>query len=301
MMNRPVRIEADDAGLDGGVDRRGTERGADEAVGDRRRARAAARRPRSARRGPWRRSAVKLPVMSVEPPRMPTSQPTPVLTSGEEMTSPSRTIAMRRLGSPVGLQAALPVMSAQVSPPLPLKSIATTHSTLWSRWTALAPVISSPWMTVGPTSRVSPWSDGRTWLPSLVGFGVGLGGREDLVDRQLGGGADALLGLLRLLVAGDARQLDEDPVLALAHQRGLGDAEGVHAAAQHLRGSCRRSPRWPGSARCPPPRRRTARRRWRSRPRLGLTLIASARHPARRPSTRKKRTQTPRDMRDILY
>jgi hypothetical protein len=30
-------------------------------------------------------------------------------------------------------------------------------------------------------------------------------------------------------------------------------------------------------------------------------LIASARHPARRPRTRKKRTQTPRDMRNILY
>ena len=95
--------------------------------------------------------ALKLPVMSVEPPRMPTSQPTLSLTSGEEMISPSRTIAMRRLGSPEGLQAALPVMSAQVLPPAPLKSIATTHSTLWSRWTALAPVISSPWMTVGPT------------------------------------------------------------------------------------------------------------------------------------------------------
>ena len=113
--------------------------------------------------------AVKLPVMSVEPPRMPTSQPTPVLTSGEEMILPSRTIAMRRLGSPDGLQAALPVMSAQVSPPLPLKSMATTHSTLWSRWTASAPVISSPWMTVGPISSESPWSDGRISSPFLVG------------------------------------------------------------------------------------------------------------------------------------
>ena len=116
---------------------------------------------------------VKLPVMSVEPPRMPTSQPTSSLTSGEEMTSPSRTIAMRRLGSPDGLQAALPVMSAQVLPPLPLKSIATTHSTLCSRCTALAPLISSPWMTVGPTSSVSPWSDGRTWLSFLAGLASG--------------------------------------------------------------------------------------------------------------------------------
>ena len=179
---------------------------------------------------------VKLPVMSVEPPRMPTSQPTPVLTSGEEMTSPSRTIAMRRLGSPDGLQAALPVMSAQVSPPLPLKSIATTHSTLCSRWTALAPVISSPWMTVGPTSSVSPWSDGRTWLPFLAGLASGWAVADHLVDGQLGGAADALLGLLGLLVVGDAGQLDEDPVLALADQRGLGDTEGVDAAAEHLEG-----------------------------------------------------------------
>jgi hypothetical protein len=56
------------------------------------------------------------------------------------------------------------------------------------------------------------------------------------VDGQLGGGADALLGLLRLLVVGDAGQLDEDPVLALADERGLGDTEGVHAAAEHLEG-----------------------------------------------------------------
>ena len=53
---------------------------------------------------------------------------------------------------------------------------------------------------------------------------------------SLRGGADALLGLLRLLVVGDARQLDEDPVLALADQGGLGDTEGVHAAAQDLEG-----------------------------------------------------------------
>ena len=54
----------------------------------------------------------------------------PTVIQGEEMISPSRTIAMRRLGSPLGLQAALPVMSAHFLPPSLLKSIATTQSTL---------------------------------------------------------------------------------------------------------------------------------------------------------------------------
>ena len=70
----------------------------------------------------------------------------------------------------------------------------------------------------------------------LAGLGVRLGRREHLVDGQLGRGADLLLGLLRLLVTGDAGQLDEDAVLALAHERGLGDTEGVDAAAEHLQG-----------------------------------------------------------------
>ena len=168
---------------------------------------------------------------------MPTSQPTSVLTSGEEMTSPSSTIAMRRLGSPDGLQAALPVMLGPgVCQPLPLKSIADDPlDALFAAVTALAPVISSPWMTRSGRPRcVSPWSEDRTWLPFLLGFASGCAVADDLVDGQLGGLADPLLGLLRLLVAGDAGQLDEDPVLALADQRGLGDTEGVDAAAEHL-------------------------------------------------------------------
>ena len=56
------------------------------------------------------------------------------------------------------------------------------------------------------------------------------------MDRQLGGGPDAVLGVLRLGVTGDAGQLDEDAVLALSHDRGLGDAEGVDTAAEHLQG-----------------------------------------------------------------
>ena len=51
---------------------------------------------------------------------------------------------------------------------------------------------------------------------------------------QLGGAADVLgLPAPRVLHAG---QLDEDPVLALAGQRRLGDTEGVDAAAEHLDG-----------------------------------------------------------------
>ena len=44
---------------------------------------------------PW----VKLPVITVVPPGMPTSQPTPEPTAGLETTRSSRTMAMRRVGS----------------------------------------------------------------------------------------------------------------------------------------------------------------------------------------------------------
>ena len=56
------------------------------------------------------------------------------------------------------------------------------------------------------------------------------------MGRQLGGLADPLLRLLGLGVAADAGELDEDAVLALAHQGRLGHTEGVHAPAQHLDG-----------------------------------------------------------------
>ena len=180
---------------------------------------------------------VKLPVMSVEPPLMPTSQPTSALTSGEEMTSPSRTIAMRRLGSPDGLHAALPVMSAQVSAALAVE--VDRHDPL-DALVALDGARAGDLLALddrgADLDACRPGRTGRTWLSFLAGLGVGLGGADDLVDRQLGGLADPLLGLLGLLVVGDAGQLDEDPVLALAGQRGLGDAEGVDAAAEHLEG-----------------------------------------------------------------
>ena len=53
------------------------------------------------------------------------------------------------------------------------------------------------------------------------------------MDGQLGRLADLLLGRLGLLVGGDARELDQDPVLTLTRQRRLGDAERVDTAAQH--------------------------------------------------------------------
>jgi hypothetical protein len=46
-------------------------------------------------------------------------------TCGELMTSPSSTIATRRVGSPGAEQAAVPVRSSQTRPPSPLKSMDT--------------------------------------------------------------------------------------------------------------------------------------------------------------------------------
>ena len=66
----------------------------------------------------WR---VKSPVMSVLPVMLP---PHCTCTSGLEITSPSSTIAMRRLGRPAA-QAALPVSLPNASEPAPLKSTAT--------------------------------------------------------------------------------------------------------------------------------------------------------------------------------
>ena len=51
------------------------------------------------------------------------------------------------------------------------------------------------------------------------------------MERQLGGGADDLLRLLRILLAGE---FDDDAILAGPGQGGLGDTEGVDAAAQDL-------------------------------------------------------------------
>src|SRR5918995_1313316 len=243
---------------------------------------------------------VKLPVMSVDPPRMPTSQPTPVLTSGDVSTSPSRTIAMRRLGSPEGLHAALPVMSAQVSPPLPSKSIATTHSTLCSRWTALAPVTSSPWITVGPTSSVSPWSESRTRLSFLLGSASG-----SVVDRTSWMVSLAVVPIrssaswasVSLVTPGSSTRIRFSPWRTRVDSATPSASTrprrtcSVLSTFSALAGVCSVPSAW--KTNCAPPLR--------SRPRLGLTLRASAAHPARRPSTRKNRTQTPRDMRDILH
>ncbi len=56
------------------------------------------------------------------------------------------------------------------------------------------------------------------------------------MHAELGGLTDPLLGLLRLFVAGHTGQLDQDPVGALADQRGLGDTEGIDTTAQDFDG-----------------------------------------------------------------
>ena len=91
-------------------------------------------------------------------------------------------------------------------------------------------------MTVGPISSESPWSDGRISSPFLLGSASGWAVATTSWIVSLAVVPMRSSAVLRLGVAGDTGQLDEDAVLALAHERGLRDAEGVHAAAQHLEG-----------------------------------------------------------------
>lgn len=68
-----------------------------------------------------------------------------------------------------------------------------------------------------------------------LGLGcVLVGDAEDRVEGELGGATEDGGGFARVL---DARKFDDDAVLAGAGDRGFGDTEGVHAAAQHLQGA----------------------------------------------------------------
>ena len=115
--------------------------------------------------------------------------------------------------------------------------MATTHSTLCSRWTALAPVISSPWMTVGPISMVSPWSDGQDLVALLAGLGV-RAGRCAMTSWMVSLAvlpirSSASWASSSLVTPGSSTRIRFSPWRTSV---GLGDTEGVDAAAQHLEG-----------------------------------------------------------------
>src|SRR6266540_839402 len=110
------------------------------------------------------------PWMTAEPPAMPWLQlmVESWATGGWLMTTESRVIAISRLGSPLWLQAALPVRSSNLRAPAPEKSSRVCH---WPVATLLCPpvVCSSAW---APVMSVPPSATGP--ICSLVAFAPGL-------------------------------------------------------------------------------------------------------------------------------
>jgi hypothetical protein len=117
-------------------------------------------------------SAWVWPVISAWPPLMPWLHWMLSATGGLLITTASRVMAIWRLGSPTGLQAALPVSSSNRSPPRPLKLSAVTHSPVvtppwpvWASW-AWAEDMSVPPRATGPISSLAELASGASW-PSV--------------------------------------------------------------------------------------------------------------------------------------
>src|SRR6478672_2451679 len=154
-------------------------------------------------------------------------------------------------------------------------------------------------MTVGPTASESPWSDGRISLPFLLGFASGwaVASTSWIVSLAVVPiRSSASCAWASLVTPGSSTRMRSwpwrtsvDSATPRASTRPRRTCS-VLSTFSALAGVWSVPSAW--KTNCAPPLR--------SRPRLGLTLIASARHPTKRPSTRKNRTQTPRDMRDIL-
>ncbi len=150
-------------------------------------------------------------------------------TAGEEITSLSSRIAIRC--PPAAFPQARRTSSRHSGPPWPLKATETTHVPTPS-WGSSARGVLHP-------VAVQDQRAHQDRLPVLVLHRRGAGGRggaglrrpADHVEPELGGPADHPGRLPGVLHAG---QLDDDPTLAGAGQRGLGDAQGVDAAAEHL-------------------------------------------------------------------
>ena len=117
-------------------------------------------------------SAVKLPVIEVLPPTIPTPQRTSGDTCGEDSTALSSTIATRRCGVPGAAQAAAPVSCSQSRSPVPRNSTVTDRPPSCSTCAAALPT-PSPVSAAGPIASGWPDSSATTWgfVVSIVGTG----------------------------------------------------------------------------------------------------------------------------------
>ena len=185
---------------------------------------------------------LKAPVMTVEPPVMPSLQPISGETWGLEMTFSSRVMATRRAGSPAGAQAAFPVSASQAPCPSPRNSTSTCQPPPGNAALAVR--------TPSPVSRGRSQADA---LAVLVGKDqpVLLAARGDCRDRgrvarldtedgmkgELGRLADDGHGLVGVLQPG---QLDDDAPVTRPLQGRLGHPELVDPPAEHLEGAVHR-------------------------------------------------------------
>jgi hypothetical protein len=118
--------------------------------------------------------SLKLPVMEVSPPAIPSPHATSGLTWGLETTSRSNTMATLRRGSPAGAQAASPVSAAHWRPPSPRKLTTTCQEAPRSTATcARAEPTASPASAGGPSRSSSPSSLSKISSSGPCGGGGG--------------------------------------------------------------------------------------------------------------------------------
>ncbi len=245
----------------------------------------------SARSLAW--DSLKPPEMLVPPVMLP---PQGTETSGEEMTSSSRTMAIRP-GSPSS-HAALPLSLPNASEPLPSKSTETSQPTLCWGCTASAPLISLPDRAAGPSSRVSPVSLEET---TRLSFFDGLASGEAAWPITGCTVSCAVRPMTSLAWAGSCTSGSSTRMRSSPIRASVG-SETPMASTRPRRISIARSTDSALALTSPvslawsmiwvPPRR--------SRPRRGSLFSARATQPTSRPRTSRRRTRAPRDMRHIL-
>src|SRR6266498_30315 len=149
------------------------------------------------------------PLITAEPPVMPWLQLMleSAATGGWLITTESRVIAISRLGSPTGLQAAAPVSFSKAVLPLPEKVSWVSHwpveTPLVAVWIcAWAPVMSVPPSATGPICSLVALAVGRCWPDSVAQstvcwFGLSLASQvSGLPQSTLSKGACLYLGSL---------------------------------------------------------------------------------------------------------
>src|SRR6266540_3319204 len=158
------------------------------------------------------------PLITAEPPVMPWLQLMleSAATGGWLITTESRVIAISRLGSPTGLQAAAPVSFSKAVLPLPEKVSWVSHwpveTPLVAVWIcAWAPVMSVPPSATGPICSLVALAVGRCWPDSVAQstvcwFGLSLASQvSGLPQSTLSKGACLYLGSLAATSASTGR------------------------------------------------------------------------------------------------